>query len=114
MGNYKKNPPEKAQPRQVLLTGETGGLGVKKHQPSQQMIRIRLVRLNLTLLKRLSLYDRVSVIWQDENYYCLYNKEVVGMVPGNYNKKLNVPASYKASVVEVTDDPPVVIIELNV
>ena len=117
MGNPPKNKPaaRKAQAQQYLPSGEnaSSGTGTGGAISESAVIQIKLVKLVPSVLSQISVNDSVTLVWQNDGYYCLYNSAQLGKVPANYNAQLQPATFYSAVVVKFSQEPAVAIVEVN-
>jgi hypothetical protein len=118
MGNKNTPPSKKSQPTRVLPSGQDeiinpggGGIGVGYNHLSK--ITIKLVRINLSVMRNVSLNDNVMIEWRDEGYYCLFSNQILGKVPANYNDQLNKPMNHWAVIVGINKLTPEITIEIE-
>lgn len=114
MGNPNKDskPRIKNQAYQALPSGEInkGGIGF---QGGESFITVSLININLSVLGKLLLNANVSLKWKEGSFYCFFRKVAIGKVPANYNTRLNFSTSHKASIFSVMQEPPKIVIKVN-
>lgn len=112
MGNTspKEKPKKEAQANQVLDSG--AGIGGGGGSGSRSTLIIKLTKLQRTVVNQSQESDSVDVQWQGTAYGVFWSGQLLGMVPGNYNERLEPPTSHRANVVELAQEPMNVVIEV--
>lgn len=112
MGNKApgEKPSRKSQANQVMDSGEqegTGGGG-----GGSKALRIPLIKLQPVVVAQARKGGYVDVRWQNGAYEVFWAGQLIGTVPGSYKPRLAPPTSHRATIVECTEQPLKVVIEV--
>lgn len=105
-------PSKESQANQVMESGELDGSGGSGGGSGEKSLRIRLIKLQPSIVSQARVGDTVEVRWQNGSYEVLRAGQLLGTVPGSYKLRLLPLTLYQATIMERTQSPLNVVIEV--
>lgn len=105
-------PSKESQANQVMESGELDGSGGSGGGGGEKSLRIRLIKLQPGIVVQARVGEAVEVRWQNGAYEVFRAGKLLGTVPGSYKPRLLPLTLYQATIVERTQSPLNVIIEV--
>lgn len=116
MGNKAPDgkPSKESQANHVMVSGELEGSGGGGGGGGESAtLRIKLIKLQAGVVAQAREGGNVEVLWQNGSYEVLLAGQLLGTVPGSYKPRLMPPTSHRATIVERTQSPLNIVIELS-